>query len=68
MDKLIAVEIKYSDNPSLSKGFYNVLEDLSINKTFVITPGTKPHKLDEKIAVSGLQYFLEKLKKGSLIN
>jgi predicted AAA+ superfamily ATPase len=54
-----AIEIKYSNTPSLSKGFYNVLDDLKVQKSFVITPGEKQYALGEKITVSGLQPFLK---------
>lgn len=56
---VVAIEIKYALTPSLSKGFYNVLDDLKVKKAFVITPGEKQYSLDEKIAVSGLQFFLK---------
>jgi hypothetical protein len=35
------------------------LEDLQIEKAFVITPGEKQYALDEKTMVSGLQLFLK---------
>jgi predicted AAA+ superfamily ATPase len=58
---VVAIEIKYATVPSLSKGFYNVLEDLQIQKAFVITPGEKQYALDEKTMVSGLQFFLKNI-------
>ncbi|WP_316809731.1 ATP-binding protein [Pedobacter heparinus] len=58
---VVAIEIKYATVPSLSKGFYNVLEDLQIEKAFVITPGEKQYALDEKTTVSGLQFFLKNI-------
>lgn len=58
---VVAIEIKYATVPSLSKGFYNVLEDLQIEKAFVITPGEKQYALDEKTMVSGLQFFLKSI-------
>lgn len=54
-----AIEIKYSNTPSLSKGFYNVLDDLEVKKSFVITPGEKHYPLGEITMVSGLQFFLK---------
>ncbi len=63
---LMAIEIKYSEDPSLQKGFYNVLEDLSIHKAFVITPGIKSYQLNEKVSIYGLQEFLKKLSEGNL--
>lgn len=61
---IAAVEIKYAEVPSLSKGFYNVLDDLLINKAFVITPGEKHYTVDEKTAVCGLQFFLKDILSG----
>lgn len=58
---VIAIEIKYATVPTLSKGFYNVLEDLEIKKAFVITPGEKQYALDEKTTVSGLEFFLKNI-------
>lgn len=54
-----AIEIKYAAIPSLSKGFYNVLDDLKVKKAFVITPGEKKYALDNNTIVSGLQIFLK---------
>ena len=55
---IAAIEIKLAAAPSLTKGFYNVLNDLKVNKAFVITPGEKHYALDDKITLSGLQFFL----------
>ena len=54
-----AIEIKYSNNPTLSKGFYSVLDDLEVKKSFVITPGEKHYVLSETTLVCGLQFFLK---------
>lgn len=58
---IIAIEIKYAAIPSLSKGFYIVLDDLKIEKAFVITPAEKQYKLDGRTTVCGLQFFLENI-------
>ena len=63
---VVAIEIKYAAVPSLSKGFYNVLDDLKIEKAFVITPGEKQYALNEKTTVSGLQFFLTDILNGLL--
>jgi len=60
---VVAVEIKYAVVPSLSRGFYTVLEDLKIQKAFVITPAEKSYALDEKTTVSGLHHFLKHILK-----
>ncbi|SEN20976.1 hypothetical protein SAMN05216436_11320 [bacterium A37T11] len=55
---LMAVEIKFSINPRVSKGFHIVLDDLGIDQAFVITPSEDQYPLAEKIKVTGLQHFL----------
>jgi predicted AAA+ superfamily ATPase len=55
---VMAVEIKFSSAPSLSKGFYTVMDDLKLDKGFVITPGNELYKLDERVEVGSLYYFL----------
>ncbi len=57
-----AVEIKYSNSPSLSKGFYNVLEDLKIDRAYVIVPGDRgEYHLDNKTQVWGVIPFLKEV-------
>ncbi len=58
------IEIKLATVPSLTKGFYNVFNDLKVKKAFVITPGEKHYALDDKITVSGLQFFLASILSG----
>jgi hypothetical protein len=58
LQPVMAVEIKFSSSPSLAKGFYTVMDDLKLNKGFVITPGNDPYKLDERVEVGSLIYFL----------
>ena len=58
LQPVMAVEIKFSSRPSLAKGFYTVMDDLKLNKGFVITPGNDPYKLDERVEVGSLMYFL----------
>ncbi len=54
-----AIEIKYATKPSLSKGFYNVMEDLKVKKAFIITTTEKQYNLDEKTTVTSLAFFLK---------
>jgi len=58
LQPVMAVEIKFSSSPSLAKGFYTVMDDLKLNKGIVITPGNDPYKLDERVEVGSLMYFL----------
>ena len=56
------VEIKFSNAPKVSKGFYYSLEDIQADRGFIITPGseTYPHKGAE---VGSLDWFLREVLK-----
>jgi len=56
---LACIEIKLSNAPAISKGFYNCIEDLGTTQNFVITPSsdTYPHK---NSLVCNLAEFLKK--------
>ncbi|MFH1025261.1 MAG: ATP-binding protein [Nitrospirota bacterium] len=45
----VAVEIKYSLSPGISKGFRNAFKDLSCAKGFIVYPGEESYPLAEKI-------------------
>jgi len=58
---LAAAEIKLSLSPKLTKGTYIAMEDLGIDKLYIITPGEDSYVYDSKVEVVGLRGFLEKL-------
>lgn len=60
IEPVAAIEIKLSNAPVISKGFYQTLEDLKLKKGFVITPGADNYKL-QQIEVSSLVHFIGKL-------
>ncbi|SDM46749.1 hypothetical protein SAMN05421813_11310 [Daejeonella rubra] len=55
---VLALEIKYSSSPVLTKGFYSVMEDLRLDQGWVIIPSGKPFKINGKVECSNLTYFL----------
>jgi len=62
-NKPIAIcEIKLSETPSITRGFYECLADLKCNQNYIITAG---HNLTidkkKKITYCGLTHFLEKV-------
>lgn len=57
----IAIEIKASATPTLSKGFFNCIEDLKPDKTFVVAQTDKPYPLSKEIQVVNLERLLEEL-------
>lgn len=55
---VMAIEIKFSTSPVLSKGFYSVMDDLSLTEGWVIVPNGKTYKINDKIYCSNLTDFL----------
>ncbi len=60
----MAVEIKHGATPVLSKGFYNVMDDLKIRQGFVIVPLGESYPLNKQIQCSGLVKFLTEVLPG----
>ena len=58
----IAIEIKYTSTPKLTKGFLNSIEDLNTKNNFIITPDTDSFLIRENVEVCSLTSFLKKLK------
>jgi uncharacterized protein len=56
--KMTCIEIKYSVAPSLSKGFYQSMEDLKPHFQYVIIPSGTPYFLNEQLKVCSLSDFL----------
>jgi predicted AAA+ superfamily ATPase len=60
--KKIAVEFKPSKAPTVTKGFWNALEDMNIQKAWIIAPVDEPYLMKEGVTVSGLDYFIQHVK------
>ena len=45
----VAVEIKYSSSPKVSKGFWNAFEDLKYQKGFVVYPGAESYPIGKNV-------------------
>ncbi|TAF83962.1 MAG: ATP-binding protein [Sphingobacteriales bacterium] len=56
---IAAIEIKYADAPTLSKGFYEAIHDLSTTKNYVITPHAHTVSNAQGIIILSLKTFLE---------
>lgn len=58
---IVAIEIKYSDKPSVPRGFTESIQDLKTKHNFMITPAPDDAwPLNKNIQVVGLRYFLQK--------
>lgn len=55
--KKVAIECKASSSPSLGKGNYNALEDISPDATFVIAPVDSQFPIGKGITVAPLDYL-----------
>ena len=63
----VALEIKFTDNPVLSKGNHLALTDLNAKHNFIVTPSAKDHLYDKKIRVASLPSLLKILDKLGLL-
>ena len=60
-NKVVAcIEIKFSNAPVLSKGFYNSMHDLKCKVGFVITPASENYTNGQGIRICSLLDFLKK--------
>jgi len=59
-NRIIAIEIKSSKTPKLTKGFYYALEDIKATEAYVIAPVRMPFPLKKEVMVYSLEDFLEK--------
>lgn len=57
--KLIAIECKASAAPKVSKGFWNALEIIQPQKTYIIAPINDSYFIHENVVVCGLSEFLK---------
>ena len=59
--KRYGFEFKYTDAPGRSKSMVTAINDLGLERLWVIYPGTQKYKLDDKIEVTPLFDFLDDL-------
>ena len=57
--KMVCIEIKFSAAPSISKGFYQSVEDLNPNFKYVITPSGECFDRADGLRICPLTIFLE---------
>lgn len=54
------IEIKYSNAPKLSKGFYSSIDDIKPTRSFIITPESEAYTKKNGVTITNLVHFLEK--------
>lgn len=57
----IAVECKASAAPTVTRGFWNALEDIQADEAWVVAPVDEPYPLRENVKVAPLGHFLKQL-------
>ncbi len=59
--KLIAIEVKYSLSPTLTKAYWNAFNDLDCDKAYVVYPGNESYTIKNDVKVIPLPELLQKL-------
>lgn len=57
----IGIEVKRSLAPTLNKGLHNSMQDLKLERVYVVYPGKEEYQLNEQICVTPIQKLMEKL-------
>ncbi|MCK5846099.1 MAG: DUF4143 domain-containing protein, partial [Bacteroidales bacterium] len=58
--RVIAIEIKSSNTPKLSRGFWLALDDIKATEAYVIAPVSINYPMKNNVMVYNLEDFLEK--------
>lgn len=59
-DKMLAVECKASTAPQVSKGFWNAIDTIQPDKTYIVAPVSSAYLFKPNVEVCGLSDFLKK--------
>lgn len=57
---VLAIEVKYTSSPKISRGLTQAFDDINATENFIITPGTEDFLIRENIRVCSLITFLQK--------
>jgi len=57
-NRVIAIEIKASPTPKLSRGFWNAIDDVNATEAYVIAPVKVPYPIKNNVMVYPLKEFL----------
>lgn len=60
-DRMMAVEFKSSKSPKVSRGFYNALDDLSIEEGWVVIPSEGSYA-SRRCQIAGLADFIRHIE------
>jgi hypothetical protein len=57
------VEVKYGDAPGMTKSMRTALNDLRLERLFVVYPGAESYALDERTTVAPVERLREELRR-----
>ena len=57
---IACAEIKLNNAPSISKGYFQSIDDMGTKKNFVIVPGTEEYKTKDEVIICSLRVFIKK--------
>lgn len=57
----LAIECKVGDNPRPNKGFWNAIEDIKPDKSYIVTPRSEKYPIAKNVWVLGLNELMEAL-------
>jgi predicted AAA+ superfamily ATPase len=60
---LYGLEIKYSSRPSISRGYYQSIQDLGTTENYVVIPEGEVYPVDAKVKGIGILHFLKLIEK-----
>ena len=60
--KRIAVELKSSRAPNVTRGFWNALDDLDVTEGWIVAPVDEPYFIKEKVRVGGILDLVRHVK------
>lgn len=63
----VALEIKFTDNPVLTRGNHLAMKDIKAKHNFIVTPSAKEHPYDKDTRVLSLVTLLQKLQELGLL-
>jgi predicted AAA+ superfamily ATPase len=56
---IASIEIKFSNSPTASKGFYTAIEDIKTEKNYIITPSSETYSPKKNMIICSLINFIQ---------
>ncbi|MCE2893768.1 MAG: ATP-binding protein [Flammeovirgaceae bacterium] len=63
----VSLEIKFTDNPVLTKGNHLAIEDIKAKHNFIVTPSAKEHPYNKNVRVVSLPVVLKRLQELNIL-